>query len=432
MKTFAINEANLERLNKKLNRIRTKCNMYGCDFYYAEVGEEFRTFNEGTTKEHVERYVLVEAEGTAIVNGWKFIATLEHTEAGNIVRSLSDEVPVPKQYYTCEPGCDHCKSKRHRKDTYLIYNVDTKEFKQVGSSCLCDFTHGLSAEAAAAYISLYDSLIEGEYAPVGPSYERYFKVNEILAYAIDYVDNFGYVRTNSYDKSTLTCVMEAYRFDHGSANSCESDVVLAYRDVYSPKYNSVELLDRINQLKDCILKLDDISDYIHNLQVILSKDYCTARQLGYLVSAVQCYNREADKLAAKAAKEEQHQNEVVSSNYVGEVGEKLFIENVKSVEVVTSYETAYGFTTQVVYRYKITDTDGNILMWDTQTYIDVNANILSIKGTVKKLDEFRGVKQTWMTRCKVTYAPTVTTQRTAIDDFNDSYKFFEDAFKDAC
>ena len=41
-------------------------------------------------------------------------------------------------------------------------------------------------------------------------------------------------------------------------------------------------------------------------------------------------------------------------------------------------------------------------MWDSSSGIH-DIPIKSITGTVKKLDEFRGVKQTWLTRCRVEY-----------------------------
>ena len=95
MSTFRIHESNIDRLTKKLTRIRNKCHKYGCDFHYEEVGEEFVEYDchdkiAGTNvylnddKKEIRRFIIVEAEGTAKVNGWQFAATIDHTESGKI------------------------------------------------------------------------------------------------------------------------------------------------------------------------------------------------------------------------------------------------------------------------------------------------------------------------------------------------------------
>ena len=68
MKTFAIYEGNMERLEKKIKSIRNKCKKYGCDFHYAEVGEEFRTLEDEQGRIYTARFVLVEAEGTVFLH----------------------------------------------------------------------------------------------------------------------------------------------------------------------------------------------------------------------------------------------------------------------------------------------------------------------------------------------------------------------------
>ena len=154
MPQYAILEGNMERLMKKITRIQNKCRKFGCDFHFAEVGEEFRKVKDDCGEIRLARFVMVEAEGTAIVNGWKSIASVEHTDKGNIIRSACD-VEVPARYYDSNPVCEHCNSRRYRKDTFIVMNEETGEFKQVGKSCLCDFTHGMSAEGVASYTALF-------------------------------------------------------------------------------------------------------------------------------------------------------------------------------------------------------------------------------------------------------------------------------------
>lgn len=101
-------------------------------------------------------------EGTYIINGWQFAGTIEFTELGNIIR-LADscfEGKVPVKYLHTPKICEHCGKIRNRKDTYLIYNTDSNEFKQVGSTCLLDYTKGLDADECASIMSCLDRFVE--------------------------------------------------------------------------------------------------------------------------------------------------------------------------------------------------------------------------------------------------------------------------------
>lgn len=106
---YAIYEGNIDRLEKKLKRISNKCKAYGCDFHYEQTGEEFRELKDEKGNKYTARFVLVEAEGTAIINDWEFIAELEHTENGNIITGVAG-LEVPERYYTSKPMCEHCNS----------------------------------------------------------------------------------------------------------------------------------------------------------------------------------------------------------------------------------------------------------------------------------------------------------------------------------
>lgn len=196
MKTYAIHEDNLDRLKKRIQTIQNKCTKYGSSFHFAEVGEEFRTYTNALGDDVQIRYVLVEAEGQVIHNDWEFIAVVEHKETGNVIRQFKQDIEVPKKYYNTDSICEHCNTKRRRKDTYLIHNTCTDEWKQVGESCLTEFTNGMDAEEVARYISLFDSIIQGESFSGYGDYEEYYPVEEILCYAIETVKHFGYQRAD--------------------------------------------------------------------------------------------------------------------------------------------------------------------------------------------------------------------------------------------
>lgn len=397
MKQFAIYEGNMERLVKKINRIRNKCNKYGCDFHYAEVGEEFRTIKDEKGQEYTARFVLVEAEGIAVVNGWKFIASVEHTEKGNIINRACD-IEVPERYYTSDPVCEHCNSHRYRKDTYIVMNEETGEFKQVGKSCLKDFTSGMSAEGVAQYTALFEELIEGE-TPCGSSGARYYPVKDFLAYVAETIKHFGYVRTQDSGRSTRDRAFDYYMMEHGGRflKEVEQSLKEEMRSV-SFDANAAGNSEFVENALEWLSSQSENGNYMHNLKTACSLDYTTSNNFGILTSLFPTYNRDLEYQAQKAEQERQRALQQASeknSNHIGAIGDRIEID-VHSFECVTSWETQYGVTRI----YKIVDTNGNVYTWKTSNYVSED-DIAKVKATVKSHNEYRGIKQTEITRCKV-------------------------------
>lgn len=88
------------------------------------------------------------------------------------------------------------------------------------------------------------------------------------------------------------------------------------------------------------------------------------------------------------------------SEYVGEVGKKVEL----NAEYVKCYmfETHYTYSGELNFIYKFV-TNGNTLTWKTGKNLDLEEGATySIKGTIKEHKEYKGDKQTVLTRCKIT------------------------------
>ena len=89
--------------------------------------------------------------------------------------------------------------------------------------------------------------------------------------------------------------------------------------------------------------------------------------------------------------------DMVESQYVGELGDKLV--NIPVVlESKRKFNSAYGESNIFLFNM-----NGNILVWITK--LNVAAEIgshMRLSGTIKEFKEFRGCKQTRVTRCKIT------------------------------
>lgn len=389
MTTYRIHESNIERLSKKLNRIANKCRKYGCEFHYAEVGEEYKTMVDENGNEFTARYVLIEAEGKAVINGWKFVASIDYTEKGNIINKAGTDVEIPERYYEGKPVCEHCGNKRV-KHSFIVMNEGTGEFKQVGRSCLADFTYGMSAEGVAAYIACFDELIAGEAPMEGCSHKLYIPTDEYLRYVAESIRHFGYVKTDMVGTFTTKERAERYWIADNAGFWFRQDSIEKIKAEMKDIGFDANSADAVKTTQDALKWLDEQAEdnnYMHNLKVACANEYVT--QMGILASLFPTWDRELEREARRKAEAEAAK----VSEYVGEVGKRVEVK-VKSYGAVTSYETQWGFT----IIWKIVDEDGNVYIWKTGN--DIPEDVKTIKGTVKAHKEYNGTKQTELTRCK--------------------------------
>lgn len=384
---YEIFEGNLDRLEKKLTRIANKCKKYGCNFEYEKVGETFRKLKDDDNREYIARFIQIETVGTAIINDWRFIASVEHTKNGNIVKKCCYDVDVPQKYYTSKPICEHCGSNRYRKNTYIVQNVQTGEFKQVGKSCLADFTNGMSAEYAAHYISLFDTLIEGEYIESGCRAKNYIEIGEALRYVAETTKHFGYVKADG-ERPTKYRARDYYEADHRMAGLLQEELEREMREV-SFDVNSDYAKDISQKALEWVLIQEANSEYMHNLKTVCSASHVTFENFGILASLIPSYNRAIER----EQRIEVERNADMKSEHIGKIGDRITIL-ISDCRVVTSWETQYGVT--VIY--KIIDESGNVFTWKTSGGIAEDTK--KISATIKSHNEYNGMKQTELTRCR--------------------------------
>lgn len=396
MQEFLVHESNMERLCKKMESVQKKCEQTHCSFTFnPHKGVEYHTCKGEDGEEYTAKFFLVEVDGVAKYNGWRFVATLDHHKEGNVIRAFDTELAIPEKYKTCGPTCEHCNKIRSRKDTYLVYNDDTQEFKQVGKSCLQEFTNGLSAENIAFFCSIYEK-VESYGGYSGASYNRYISVESILKYAFECYRHWGYHKADSV-RPTRERVCDYY-FINRYLSAARDAYKEEMREVGFDPESDYAVTSTANALEwiQNIDKKELVNDYLRNLHIICSEEYVDARSLGILVSLTSAYSRHIQKEEENREREATQKEEAATSDYVGNVGERLIV-TCKPFAFVTSWHTIYGDT----YLYRIKDEDGNIFIWYASRYIEDPERVLSIKGTVKEHSEYRGVKQTILTRCKV-------------------------------
>ena len=392
---YRIPMENIEALRKKVASITKKAAKYGVTVKYEELGTEVSKVCNGFgwTGEYKE-FMIVEAEGEAKADGWVFAGTIEHTPQGNILRSVSDEYKIPARFKDAEPYCEHCKTRRARKDTYVVYEEEFGVYKQVGKTCLKEYTKGLSADMAA-FMLQWISEVENAQHSNGNSITPMYKVTEISKYFVETMHKLGWrsASAEGLTPSTKEVAMEFYMLEHHAdrLHPTERKRIQAKADEISFDVNNISD-EYINEALDWARSWDgdEYNDYRDNLKVIANMEYCKYKHLGYLASLFMAYDKDCER---EVKRMERLKNRF-DSEYVGEIGKKL-TASVKEYRCLSSWNTQYGYT----YIYEFMTEDGNVLIWKTSKMLD--KDIATISGSVKEHSEYNGIKQTVLTRCKV-------------------------------
>ena len=383
-----IPERNLEGLRVRIGKMLRKANKLGIDPVTLEVlGDHLVAGeHEGTFTKEVEVRVTGE---TPKIGGWTFVATLEHTAEGNILRAVPG-IELPAYYRECPPTCDHCGLGRNRKDTYVVRSEDGT-FKQVGRNCLMDFLGGVSPEAAVAMaewlIELAAGSLDGDIDDFRGRGEIYFSVENYLAYVAVEIRQRGWTsRRTEHETNKRSTATAALRSIFPVDSYDREDRLL-------PDPQDEEMAEKA--IKWVLgLEPEEVakSDYLNNLTVTVKMKAITDREAGIAASAIIAYRRSVEKEVRKEAGK--------ASEWFGEVKKRE--DFTLTFLGQNSFDSYYG-TKWVV---RLQDEAGNNAVWFSTSYPGIGDDALEIgrtykvKATVKECGDYKGTKQTVLTRVK--------------------------------
>jgi len=377
----------MDKLEARINRLGRKAEKLGLPPVELIVGEtrpETRKIDGREVRYFVTDVEIIGADVTPKINGWVFLAQLQHTPAGNIVRSFVEN--IGDDYRTAPADCDHCGHDRNRKTTYVLQNEETEETIQVGSTCVADFLRDVNAESIANYyanITIESFLSEDEFQ--GDDWNLSFgdsqtSIVEYFACVLTAVEVRGYHGSSSYETPTK---FDAWDIYHLARKNWEGKIT--------------EASEKIALVRDYIASQERVNDYLHNMATILADDFMVNRSAGYVASVY--------PLWAKIVEQEVFEKtEKLESNWVGQPGEK--IQNVElTLGRIFSWDTQYG----VKELYKFADDAGNIYTWipstppatkNTKIFLEEGCRYNMIVGTIKANAVYNGKKQNTIFRCK--------------------------------
>lgn len=388
MKFTFSSEARMVELVAKANKPLAKLNL--APVKVASVTpRKVKAYTE-TGKEYF--YVVFDAEielpeQITKIEGQEVVARLQHIEGLNLISRIGGFEGNLDAYREAPISCQHCNQKRFRKGSWVVVK-DGKQI-QIGDTCVSLY-FGINVESILkTSYSVHSILDSDEY---GSSAQRnYF--GEFINHVVFLTSTKGFCTKKAADENGgVSTSAIAHKFcgeclsnspyDRQEFDEFHADFA-AWREKNYVGQNLAEVV------LDWWMEKETPTEFEHNCKVsILAQDL---RFQGLVAYATKMwYDAQRAALAPKVTAEK---NE---SNWLGEVGEKLTLNlTVTNVRIIPG---GYGDTTMITFM----DDKGNVVLWYASSNPSVQVNEkVQIKGTVKKLDEFKGTKQTVLTRCSI-------------------------------
>ncbi len=381
---FVVPAVNLDALRARLAKTAARAKRCGTEAPVLTVGEtvEVDFYSEALQRKIKRTCYRVTISGEAPrINGWTFAAALDHDGEENIIGAVIDGIPA--QYRSANPACDHCGTKRRRAATFVIRS-DAGEWKQIGRSCLKDFFGHTSpqgiASAAECIAEACDAAQDCCGWDEGGSGSGDPEIGVYLAWVAMVIRTDGWTsRKASSDGVHATCDMAAHAmYDCAIAAKRRERVAVPSEDDHATAESALAWARSI---------ADESSDFDLNLRAAAKRVLVKSRHYGltaYIVAA---------HLRLKTERTERPE-----SQWVGDVGARFGAKKtpalVLTCERASSHATAYGTS----YLNILRDAAGNCFKWFGGECLETG-KAYTVAGTVKAHEEYKGVKQTVLTRC---------------------------------
>ena len=314
-------------------------------------------------------------------------------------------------------SCDKCHKKIGR-NKYLVFSkvgkkVETRDDLVVlGTSCAKDY-FPFSIESYFGYLeSAFEEL--GSYdefsSSLGGCSSHHYTLSAIYYATLACSDNLKCYEKEGVTKNNVL----------GWLNNLKMDKYMYYRDAYPIPSNPIPFEDVISWIKDMYDTDEFVSDFHTNARSVFFKTLDDGtremrheiheKYMGIAVYAMFASKQNHDKMVAKKIAEEERAKVNAEVEYYGAVGDKF--ELTLTFDKSFGFEGVYGFT----YIHLFHDDENHVFAWSSsngtyQCWCKTNGKDgfleyevgkkYTLKGTIKAHEEYRNVKQTVITRCKV-------------------------------
>lgn len=374
--------------------------------------------------------------------GWNFVATLLHlkNDAGsyeNIVNAVpgcmvhddckeagrgmqlacAGVSDLPASFRDRGPVCDHCQVKRFRNDTYVLHHHDGR-YMQVGSTCIADFLGSDEAEHMAFRAEMYAlaaSVAKSAESAPATTADVSFEATSSWGYLLS--TYLGYVAWSMRTQGWVSRRMVQNGYN-GLTTSEIANLLMAEGSPYRQE-SGYTVVDEDVQLAVAAAEwAENMTDeqvsagpdqYLANLRTIARLGLVNWRMMGQAASIIIAYQKANDLLPKKLAPAPKCQT------WIGEVGVRLAFGTTKKLgkkiqklsnEPVTLVfqKTIERDEDESFSILKFQTAEGILLTWMTSgvRLVGEEGKRFQLIGTVKKHDEYKGERQTMLSRCDLT------------------------------
>ncbi len=325
---------------------------------------------------------------------WRVVGKLDAMPGGNILFCVSKEVQdmeAMRERAGIAITCEHCLKKRARVQSYLLRDQETGVFKQVGKSCLEDFTG--TDPSVVLFLAQMQTVItwaEGESDEwIGSRRGNAVNTLQFLADVSFCIGQGGFVSATMARTRPGLCptYAEARHLPQELAKlGLSSPVRIAYfeqREFHKR---------RAQETIAWYLAKPGGDDFTHNVKLLLSEEHIETdnRYLAFAAAAVSSFlGRPVDLPAAEGPR-----------RHIGSEGQAMDAQ--VTVQRIVPLNSLHGLCHLVSLR----DSSGNSLLWKAsscpQDFLKTGlGRTLQARFRVKKHGDYQGVPQTTITRLKV-------------------------------
>ena len=363
--------------------------------YVQDVPAQKNESGEVVKPATIRVWTHVEVEGLApTLNGWTYLATLDFRDPG-VAHYMLCVVPgqsVPSRYHrpeTVEPNrCDHCATKRTRRETFLVQNDESGEVVQLGRQCLKDYLGYNMSPTRLASLMGHIEKFRGWASGGGDMHiaTESWDQKLFLTFTSTVVRKRGWVSRSKARENQSMATADVVLF---MLDKCPPNSYPTTNSYYEWKELHESVCEKDKQKAESMLDwapalwADSDGDYVFNMQQAIESECVSRKTSGLVASLIACYDRAMNEAAERP-----------ESNYVGSIGDK--IAERAEVVFVKCIEGFYGVRTLIKFQ---TD-DGNCLVWWASGEKDVErGERYLVSGTVSKHDEYNNQRQTTVKRC---------------------------------
>lgn len=327
------------------------------------------------------------------LGNWQVVGNLDAHADGNLAYALTDgadDNAALNRYAGESICCEHCNVKRKRISSFVLRDGASGQYKEVGSSCVEDFT-GIDPAAALFLAKMHASVrvVEGEF----DEFSKSGRSNAV---------------STRYFLAVVNAITQTSGFVSNAKAEAESGVLAPTWDVALGclldrnriKQDLEPHLEHADRIRAWFSAKDDLglTSFERNVKLLLGADALAIKRqhLAIAAAAVPSYWRGMGASSRAAAP-------VRPSQHVGTVGQKMTAELL--IERAIPIETQFGVVDLVL----LSDAEGNKLVWKTRALsYEIRQRVMdgekiSVKASfkIKSHDEYKGTMQTFVTHLKV-------------------------------